>query len=92
MVAPQEILTKDAVTVTVDAVVYHRVDNPMNAIIKISNYLKSTQLLAASTLRNVLGTKDLSELLSDRESVAHIMQDILDEATHVVTSFCYCLI
>lgn len=87
MVDPQEILTKDSVTVQVDAVVYHRVDNPLNAIIKVSNYIKSTQLLAASTLRNVLGTKELSELLSDRESVARIMQDILDEATHVVSQF-----
>ncbi|XP_055307214.1 stomatin-like [Sitodiplosis mosellana] len=83
MVDPQEILTKDSVTVSVDAVVYHRVENPMFAVIRVSNYLKSTQLLAASTLRNVLGTKELSELLSDRESVAKVMQDILDEATNV---------
>lgn len=85
MVEPQEVLTRDSVTVQVDAVVYHRVYNPLNAVIRVANYVKSTQLMAASTLRNVLGTKDLQELLLERENVAHIMQKILDDATHAVS-------
>lgn len=86
-IPPQEILTRDSVTVQVDAVVYHRIINPMNAITKVANYVKSTDLLAASTLRNVLGTKELSELLADRENIAHIMEKILDDATHDVSWF-----
>lgn len=80
-VPPQEALTKDSVTVTVDAVVYYSIKEPLNAIVKVTNYSHSTRLLAATTLRNVLGTRNLSEILSDREAISHAMQGTLDEAT-----------
>ena len=54
-VPPQEILTKDSVTVAVDAVVYYKVSNPMAAVINVSDYSRSTRLLASTTLRNILG-------------------------------------
>ena len=56
-VPPQEILTKDSVTVAVDAVVYYKVSNPMAAVINVSDYSRSTRLLASTTLRNILGKK-----------------------------------
>jgi len=80
-VPPQEILTRDSVTVAVDAVVYYRVQNPTIAISNVENYNASTRLLAATTLRNVLGMKNLSEILSDRENISHAMQSGLDSAT-----------
>lgn len=80
-VPPQEILSKDSVTVAVDAVVYYRISNATIAVSNVEDYGHSTRLLAATTLRNVLGTKNLSEILSERESISHIMQASLDEAT-----------
>lgn len=80
-VPPQEVLTKDSVTVSVDAVIYYRIKEPLNAVIKIANYSHSTRLLAASTLRTVLGTRNLAEILSERETISHTMQTSLDEAT-----------
>ncbi|XP_034482286.1 band 7 protein AGAP004871 [Drosophila innubila] len=80
-VPPQEVLSKDSVTVTVDAVVYYRISDPLKAVIQVSNYSHSTRLLAATTLRNVLGTRNLSELLTERETISHTMQMSLDEAT-----------
>ena len=73
-VPPQEILTKDSVTVTVDAVVYFRIFDPVASVINVENAQYSTRLLAATTLRNILGTKTLQEVLQDRESLAHHMQ------------------
>ncbi|XP_064458471.1 band 7 protein AGAP004871-like isoform X1 [Ornithodoros turicata] len=75
------ILSKDSVTVAVDAVVYYRISNATIAVSNVEDYGHSTRLLAATTLRNVLGTKNLSEILSERESISHIMQASLDEAT-----------
>ncbi|XP_020708595.2 band 7 protein AGAP004871-like isoform X1 [Athalia rosae] len=80
-VPPQEILTKDSVTVSVDAVVYYRIKEPLNAVVKIANYSHSTRLLASSTLRTVLGTRSLAEILAERETISHTMQSSLDEAT-----------
>ncbi|CAG9861672.1 unnamed protein product [Phyllotreta striolata] len=80
-VPPQEALTKDSVTVTVDAVVYYRIQDPLNAVVKVTNYSNSTRLLAMTTLRNILGTKSLAEILSDREAISHAMQTSLDVAT-----------
>ncbi|KAG9509582.1 Mechanosensory protein 2, partial [Fragariocoptes setiger] len=80
-VPPQEILSKDSVTVAVDAVVYYRISNATIAVSNVEDYGRSTRLLAATTLRNVLGTKNLSEILSERETISHIMQSSLDEAT-----------
>uniref|UniRef100_A0A9J8C0B4 Stomatin (EPB72)-like 3b n=1 Tax=Cyprinus carpio carpio TaxID=630221 RepID=A0A9J8C0B4_CYPCA len=80
-IPPQEILTKDSVTVSVDGVVYFRVNDPIAAVANVSNADYSTRLLAQTTLRNVLGTKNLSEVLSDREGISQSMQMNLDEAT-----------
>ncbi|XP_050501938.1 band 7 protein AGAP004871-like isoform X3 [Diabrotica virgifera virgifera] len=80
-VPPQEALTKDSVTVTVDAVVYYRIQDPLNAVVKVTNYSNSTRLLAMTTLRNILGTRNLAEILSDREAISHAMQTSLDVAT-----------
>lgn len=80
-VPPQEILTKDSVTVTVDAVCYYRTYNPVAAVTNITNAAYSTRLLAATTLRNILGTKSLQEILQDKDSIATKMQESLDEAT-----------
>ncbi|GAB0198542.1 stomatin [Grus japonensis] len=80
-IPPQEILTKDSVTVNVDGVVYYRVQNATLAVANITNADSATRLLAQTTLRNVLGTKNLSQILSDREEIAHSMQATLDEAT-----------
>ncbi|KAK2503374.1 hypothetical protein MC885_021374 [Smutsia gigantea] len=78
-IPPQEILTKDSVTVSVDGVVYYRVQNATLAVANITNADSATRLLAQTTLRNVLGTKNLSQILSDREEIAHNMQVIAAE-------------
>lgn len=80
-VPPQEVLTKDSVTISVDAVVYYRISDPLNAVIQVENYSHSTRLLAQTTLRNVLGTRNLSEVLMEREAISHTMQTSLDVAT-----------
>lgn len=80
-VPPQEVLTKDSVTVSVDAVVYYRVSNATVSVANVENAHHSTRLLAQTTLRNILGTKNLHEILSDRESISGSMQAALDEAT-----------
>jgi erythrocyte band 7 integral membrane protein len=69
------------VTVAVDAVVYYRIQNPTMSVTNVEDCCKSTKLLAATTLRGVLGTKTLSELLSDRDNICHNMQSTLDAAT-----------
>ncbi|VDD93973.1 unnamed protein product [Enterobius vermicularis] len=80
-VPPQEILTKDSVTVSVDAVVYYRICNATVSVANVENAHHSTRLLAQTTLRNMLGTRNLSEILSDRDALAASMQALLDEAT-----------
>lgn len=69
-----QILTKDSVTVSVDGVVYFRIQCPISSVANVSNAHSSTRLLAQTTLRNVLGTKNLAELLSDREGISLSMQ------------------
>jgi len=68
------VLTKDSVTVSVDAVVYYRVSNATVSVANVENAHHSTRLLAQTTLRNVLGTKNLSEILSEREAISNMMQ------------------
>ena len=67
-------LTRDSVTVSVDAVVYYRVSNATVSVANVENAHHSTRLLAQTTLRNILGTKTLHEILSDRESISSSMQ------------------
>lgn len=73
-VPPQEILTKDSVTVTVDAVVYFNTYDPVLSVNNVANATYSTRLLCATTLRNTLGMRTLQEILQDREHIAHHMQ------------------
>lgn len=80
-IPPQEVLTRDSVAVCVDGLVYYRVQNPTLAVANVSNADAATQLLAQTTLRNVLSNKNLAEILSDREHIAHFMQVTLDNAT-----------
>ncbi|KAL8612816.1 Mechanosensory protein 2 [Nucella lapillus] len=80
-VPPQEVLTKDSVTVAVDAVIYYRIRDATASVNNVEDYGRSTRLLAATTLRNVLGTKSLAEILSDREAISESMQSNLDHAT-----------
>ncbi|VDD95434.1 unnamed protein product [Enterobius vermicularis] len=80
-VPPQEILSKDSVTVAVDAVVYFRISNATISVVNVEDASRSTKLLAQTTLRNILGTRTLAEMLSDREAISLQMQATLDEAT-----------
>ncbi|XP_071484371.1 band 7 protein AGAP004871-like [Diadema antillarum] len=80
-VPPQEILTRDSLTISVDAVMFYRVSNASISIAMVEDANKSTQFLAQTTLRNVLGMKTLAEILADREGISHFMQSTLDEAT-----------
>ncbi|VDM75795.1 unnamed protein product [Strongylus vulgaris] len=75
------ILSKDSVTVAVDAVVYFRISNATISVTNVEDASRSTKLLAQTTLRNILGTRTLAEMLSDREAISHQMQCTLDEAT-----------
>ncbi|XP_073473149.1 stomatin-like [Aquarana catesbeiana] len=80
-VPPQEVLTKDSVTIMVDAVVFYRIFNPIITVVKVDNANQATQMLAQTTLRNMLGTKSLTEILIDREEMADHMGRVLYEAT-----------
>ncbi|KAF7637438.1 PHB domain-containing protein [Meloidogyne graminicola] len=80
-VPPQELLSKDSVTASVDAVIYFRISNATVSVINVENATASTRLLAMTTLRNVLGTKTLSEMLSDRDHISLEMRTALDSAT-----------
>jgi erythrocyte band 7 integral membrane protein len=80
-IPPQEILTKDSVTVSVDAVIYYRIFDPVLSVINVANAQYSTRLLAATSLRNILGTKTLQEILQDREHIAQMMRENVDVAT-----------
>jgi regulator of protease activity HflC (stomatin/prohibitin superfamily) len=80
-VTRQEVMTCDNVPVTVDAVVYFRIVDPVSAVIKVENFLKATSLIAQTTLRSVLGQADLDELLSQRDKVNQTLQEIIDRQT-----------
>src|SRR5215813_6780639 len=80
-VPPQDIVTRDNVTVKVNAVVYFRVVEPRLAIVEVSNFLYATSQLAQTTLRSVLGEVDLDTLLSQREMLNVRLQSILDQHT-----------
>ncbi len=81
-VPQQECMTMDNVTVTVDAVVYFRVVNTADAILKVLDYIKATSLLAQTTLRNVVGQSELDELLAHRDRLNEKLQTIVDEGTN----------
>ncbi|HHN75577.1 MAG TPA: slipin family protein [Acidobacteria bacterium] len=80
-VPPQDVITKDNVSVKVNAVVYFRVFEPRKAIVEVENFHYATSQLAQTTLRSVLGGVELDSLLSERDSLGHKMQSILDRQT-----------
>jgi regulator of protease activity HflC (stomatin/prohibitin superfamily) len=80
-VPPQEVITKDNVTVRVNAVVYFRVVEPDAAILKVMDYIRATSQISQTTLRNVLGQSELDELLTQREKLNQALQQIIDEHT-----------
>ena len=80
-VPPQDVITRDNVSVKVNAVIYFRVMDPNNAIIEVENYLFATSQLAQTTLRSVCGQVELDELLSERDKINATLQEILDKHT-----------
>tara|TARA_B100000809_G_C15137472_1_gene531335 strand:+ start:989 stop:1741 length:753 start_codon:yes stop_codon:yes gene_type:complete len=80
-VPPQDVITKDNVSVKVNAVVYFRVTNPQRAIVEVENFNYATSQLAQTTLRSVLGQVELDGLLSEREQLNQNLQQILDQHT-----------
>jgi len=80
-VTQQEIMTRDNVPATVDAVVYFRIINPSDAVVKVEDFLKATSLIAQTTLRSVLGQASLDDLLSQRDVINKKLQEIIDRQT-----------
>jgi regulator of protease activity HflC (stomatin/prohibitin superfamily) len=80
-VAPQDVITRDNVSVKVNAVVYFRVVEPNRAVVNVEDYLFATMQMAQTTLRSVVGQAELDELLSNREKLNLQIQEILDKAT-----------
>ena len=80
-VPPQDVITRDNVSVKVNAVIYFRIIDPQKAVIQVANFLSATNLLAQTTLRAVLGKHELDELLADREKLNFAIQKILDTQT-----------
>lgn len=80
-VAPQDVITRDNISVKVNAVIYFRVIDPTKAVIEVENYLYATSQLAQTTLRSVCGQSELDELLAEREKVNMEIQEILDRHT-----------
>src|ERR1044071_2773125 len=77
----QEVMTRDNVPATVDAVLYFRVVDPSAAVVKVENFLKATSLIAQTTLRSVVGQAELDELLAHREKINLKLQEIIDRQT-----------
>jgi len=80
-VPPQDVISHDNVSVSVNAVIYFRIINPERAIIQVENFMQATSQLAQTTLRSVLGKHDLDEMLSERNKLNHDIQEILDRQT-----------
>ncbi|MCB0282262.1 MAG: slipin family protein [Calditrichae bacterium] len=77
-VPPQDVITKDNVSVQINAVLYFRVVNPNKSVIEVENYLFATSQLAQTTLRSIAGQVELDELLMDRDRINHQLQEIID--------------
>lgn len=78
-VPPQDVITRDNVSVTVNAVVYYRIIDPMNAVIEVEDYHFATHQLSQTTLRSILGQAELDELLSEREKINARLQQTIDQ-------------
>ena len=81
VVEPQAVITKDNVTIKVDAVVYFMVKDPVKAILQVADYIKATTQIALTTLRSVLGQSDLDELLFERNKINKRLSEIIDQHT-----------
>jgi regulator of protease activity HflC (stomatin/prohibitin superfamily) len=81
VVEPQVVITKDNVTIKVDAVVYFMVKDPVKAVIQVADYIKATTQIALTTLRSVLGQSDLDELLFERNKINKRLSEIIDQHT-----------
>ena len=80
-VQKQELMTRDNVPMAVDAVVYFRVMNANDAVVKVENYMKATSLIAQTTLRSILGQAELDELLAERDRINQRLQQVIDDQT-----------
>jgi len=80
-VPPQDIITRDNVTVKVNAVIYFRVVSSQEAVVQVENYLYATSQIAQTTLRSILGQAELDELLSEREKLNQALQQVIDRQT-----------
>ncbi|OGU59255.1 MAG: hypothetical protein A2X64_01815 [Ignavibacteria bacterium GWF2_33_9] len=80
-IEPQDIITKDNISIKVNAVLYFKVLHPDKAIVEVENYLYATNQISQTTLRSILGQSDLDEILSERESINHKLQSIIDDST-----------
>src|ERR1044071_9049930 len=80
-VPAQEAITRDNVTIKVNAVVYFRVLDPEEAVVKVLDYMRATSLIAQTTLRSILGQSDLDHLLSEREKINQELQQVIDQQT-----------
>ncbi len=80
-VPPQEVITKDNVTVRVNAVVYFRVVDPESSVVKVLDFVRATSQISQTTLRNVVGQSELDELLTEREKLNQMLQRVIDEHT-----------
>ena len=81
VIEPQDVITRDNVSVKVDAVLYYKVVDPMRAVLQVENYMFSTSQVALTTLRSTLGQAELDELLTERDKVNHRLQEIIDGHT-----------
>ncbi len=80
-VPAQEVITKDNIPITVDAVLYFRISDPKKAVIEVENYLAATSQISQTSLRGVVGASELDELLAEREKVNQRLHEIIDRAT-----------
>lgn len=82
-VPPQDVITKDNVSIKVSAVLYFRVMTPQDAVVQVEDYLYATSQLAQTTLRSIVGQAELDEILAEREKINHKLQGILDKQTDI---------
>jgi len=82
-VPPQDVITKDNVSIKVNAVIYFRVMSPQDAVVQVEDYLYATSQLAQTTLRSIVGQAELDEILAEREKINHKLQGILDKQTDI---------
>jgi regulator of protease activity HflC (stomatin/prohibitin superfamily) len=82
-VPTQDVITKDNVSIKVNAVIYFRVMSPQDAVVQVEDYLYATSQLAQTTLRSIVGQVELDEILAEREKINHKLQNILDKQTDI---------